>query len=92
MNVQPLNLSPSCPALIGRTRQRETLQAMIERASSGQRQCALIHGEAGIGKSRLVTEVRQVARGRGFRLLQGFCFPADSASPMPHCSISYVLS
>ncbi|MCB0184478.1 MAG: AAA family ATPase, partial [Caldilineaceae bacterium] len=81
MNVQPLNLSPSCPVLIGRTSQRATLQAMIERASNGQGQCALIHGEAGIGKSRLVAEVRQAAHGRGCRLLQGYCFPADSAHP-----------
>lgn len=81
MNAVLLNPPLSCPVFIGRTRQRETLQAMIDIASNGQRQCAVIHGEAGIGKSRLVAEVGQVAVTHGFLLMQGVCFPGDNAYP-----------
>jgi DNA-binding CsgD family transcriptional regulator len=41
----------------------------------------LIAGEAGIGKSRLVAEAKASIAERGFRLLQGACFPQDSAYP-----------
>jgi DNA-binding NarL/FixJ family response regulator len=41
----------------------------------------LITGEAGIGKSRLVAEAKASIAPRGFRVLQGACFPQDSACP-----------
>ncbi|MCE7985871.1 MAG: hypothetical protein DYG89_32230 [Caldilinea sp. CFX5] len=81
MLATPVNPPLSCPVLIGRTREAETLAALIDLASNGQGQCALIQGEAGIGKSRLVAETKRVALAHGCRLLQGVCFPADSAYP-----------
>jgi len=41
----------------------------------------LISGEAGIGKSRLVAEVKTYAASHDFGLLQGSCFPTDHAIP-----------
>jgi DNA-binding NarL/FixJ family response regulator/Tfp pilus assembly protein PilF len=70
-----------CPVLIGRAADLTALQALIEQAKRGEGQVALISGEAGIGKSRLVAEVKTTAAGQGFLLLQGNCFQADRAFP-----------
>ena len=70
-----------CPVLIGRVADLAALQALVEQAKRGEGQVALIGGEAGIGKSRLVEETKTYAAGQGFVLLQGNCFQADSALP-----------
>jgi hypothetical protein len=41
----------------------------------------LLCDEAGIGKSRLVAEMKTFALARGFQCLQGHCFPADLSCP-----------
>ena len=38
-------------------------------------------GKHGIGKSRLVTEIKTEAFAQGFQLLQGNCFPTDRSFP-----------
>jgi len=70
-----------CPVLIGRAADLTALQALIEQAESGSGQVALLSGEAGVGKSRLVAEVKTSAERGGFLLLQGNCFQADRAFP-----------
>ena len=70
----------TCPVFIGRTAERDTLSNLLEHAQwTGW--VALICGEAGVGKSRLVTEVKTSAASRGYALLQGNCFQADVAFP-----------
>src|SRR5216683_2885412 len=54
------------------------LHALIDQAKRGEGQVALLSGEAGVGKSRLVAEVKIYAANQGFLLLQGNCFQADS--------------
>ncbi len=70
-----------CPVLIGRTDELAALHLLMDRAKSGEGQIALISGEAGIGKSRLVAEVKTSAASHDFLLLQGSCFPTDHAIP-----------
>ena len=70
-----------CPVTIGRARERDALYQLIDRTRSGQGQVALVCGEAGIGKSRLVAEAKAYAAGQGFLLLQGSCFEMDSSYP-----------
>ncbi len=70
-----------CPVLIGRTDELAALHLLMDRAKSGEGQVALISGEAGIGKSRLVAEVKTYAVAHDFLLLQGSCFPTDHAIP-----------
>lgn len=69
------------PRLIGRTSQLATLQGLVEQAKRGKGRLVLINGEAGIGKSRLVTEIKTSATSQEFLPLQGHCFPTDRTYP-----------
>jgi DNA-binding CsgD family transcriptional regulator/predicted negative regulator of RcsB-dependent stress response len=77
----PLNKPVICPVLIGRTADLAALRLLIEQTKSGKGQVALLCGEAGIGKSRLVAEIKTEAFAQSFQLLQGNCFPTDLAFP-----------
>src|SRR5260221_8825186 len=78
---ESVTLSITCPTLIGRVGHLAALQLLVEQAKRGERHVALISGEAGIGKSRLVAEVKTYAARQGFLLLQGNCFPTDITYP-----------
>jgi len=69
------------PHLVGRASQLATLQLLVEQAKGGEEHLVLVSGEAGIGKSRLVAEVKTSATTQGFLLLQGNCFPTDLTYP-----------
>ncbi len=71
----------TCPVMIGRLQELTTLHLLVEQACNGQAQVVLVSGEAGIGKSRLVAEVKTFAEAHGFLLLKGQCFQADTTSP-----------
>src|SRR6266540_3479704 len=71
----------TCPVLIGRTRELAALYSLIDCVRSGQGRVALIRGESGIGKSRLVAKAKSSALAQGFLLLQGDCFQADTSYP-----------
>ncbi len=67
--------------MIGRTAELAAFHWLIEQVKSGRGQVALLSGEAGVGKSRLVAEVKTHAEREGFLPLQGNCFQADRAFP-----------
>src|SRR3989440_7469115 len=75
------NPSVICPILIGRTAELAAFHLLIDQVKSGRGQVALLWGEAGVGKSRLVAETKTYAASQGFLLLQGNCFQADRAFP-----------
>ncbi|HEU0000735.1 MAG TPA: AAA family ATPase [Ktedonobacteraceae bacterium] len=70
-----------CPVLVGRALERDALLRLVERTRSGQGQIALVCGEAGVGKSRLVAGAKACAAAQDFLLLQGSCFQMDSSYP-----------
>lgn len=70
-----------CPKIIGRTPEFAALHLLVEQAKGGQGHIALIAGEAGIGKSRLVSELKALAVVQGFLVVQGACFPTDLTYP-----------
>jgi len=70
-----------CPILVGRTAHLASLDQLLARASSRRAQAALIAGEAGNGKSRLVAEAKARASHQSFLILQGNCFESDRALP-----------
>ena len=57
-----------CPVLIGRTTELAAFHQLIDQAKSDQGQVALLSGEAGIGKSRLVAEVKTYTASQDFLL------------------------
>jgi DNA-binding CsgD family transcriptional regulator len=70
-----------CPTLIGRDPEVGAVRALIERARNGRGGVALIVGEAGVGKSRLLRAMIDEARDEGFLLMRGQSFEADASIP-----------
>ena len=58
-------------ALRGRTAEIAEFDRALDRAASGRLAVVLVEGEAGIGKSRLLAEVLDRARDRGFAVAAG---------------------
>ncbi|MGQ9582863.1 MAG: ATP-binding protein [Thermoplasmatota archaeon] len=64
---------------VGRKAELALLRGLLERAGAGEGCLALVEGEAGVGKTRLVNEILEDARSRGFITLQGRC--AEGGGP-----------
>jgi DNA-binding CsgD family transcriptional regulator len=77
------------PILVGRDVERELVYDALCRADRGEPAAVLISGEAGIGKTALVTEVSGDLRGRGYRDFWGRCvrFGAASSSYLPFTQV-----
>lgn len=58
MDAGALQKSVVCPVLVGRTVSVGWLGNLLERASSGKGQVVAVAGQAGVGKSRLVAELK----------------------------------
>ena len=63
----------SSPVLVGRSGQLAALAAAMAAARDGSPTAVLVGGEAGVGKSRLVTEFAEQSRGAGAQVLTGGC-------------------
>ncbi|HEX5479611.1 MAG TPA: AAA family ATPase, partial [Dehalococcoidia bacterium] len=74
-----------CPFVIGRTEFLEPFERVVDIVCSGEGRVITIAGEAGIGKSRLVAELRACARAvtpeASLRVLEGHCFEPDESLP-----------
>ncbi len=63
----------SSPTLIGRTDELGRLAAVLRRTRDSHSAAVLVAGEAGIGKTRLISEFAEVARAAGSLVLVGGC-------------------
>jgi ATP/maltotriose-dependent transcriptional regulator MalT len=61
------------PVLVGRDEQMAALDAAFDSVRQGGPSAVLLGGEAGVGKSRLVSEFGQAATAAGARVLTGGC-------------------
>jgi tetratricopeptide (TPR) repeat protein len=61
------------PTFVGRTEELARLTAARDRAAAGIPTAVLVGGEAGVGKTRLVTELMVAARAAGATVLVGGC-------------------
>jgi tetratricopeptide (TPR) repeat protein/predicted regulator of Ras-like GTPase activity (Roadblock/LC7/MglB family) len=61
----------SQPEIIGREEELRKLRENLRKASEGQGGTLFILGEAGVGKTRLLEEIKSEARFKGFRILSG---------------------
>ncbi len=57
------------------------LQDALGQVQRGQGTAIFVSGEAGIGKTRLLSEAHRLAKQRGFVVLQGHCFERDISFP-----------
>lgn len=77
----PIKKAVICPTIVGRVSELAALQTVVSEIEEGRSHLVLLSGEAGIGKSRLVAELANDARSRGFQVLQGTCYGRDRTSP-----------
>ena len=68
-------------ALVGRDSEMARLRLLLDDAAAGRAVTALIGGDAGVGKSRLVAEVMTVAEHSGFTVLCGQCAEIGDSVP-----------
>jgi DNA-binding CsgD family transcriptional regulator/tetratricopeptide (TPR) repeat protein len=68
-------------ALVGRDTEMARLRALLGDAAAGHAVTALVGGDAGVGKSRLVAEVMAAAEGEGFTVLCGQCAEIGDSVP-----------
>lgn len=76
--------------LIGRVAELHQLEANLRAARGGEFRLALLSGEAGIGKTRLLEEFLDRARADDVLVLAGACLPLESAS-LPYAPIADAL-
>src|SRR5215216_6646506 len=77
-------------AFIGRRGELGALKAALARAVDGDPAMVLVGGEAGIGKTRLVSELTAACAADGTRVLTGGCVPVGEGS-LPYAPVVEVL-
>ena len=70
----------SSSIFVGRVVERAQLEAALDAAERGEPGLILIGGQAGIGKTRLVTELATVAKTRGAQVIRGQCLDMKAAT------------
>ncbi len=65
------------PVLVGRGAELQALLTALDGVMDGRPGTLLVGGEAGVGKSRLISELIERARARGARALVGECVELD---------------
>jgi tetratricopeptide (TPR) repeat protein len=71
------------PELVGRQGELDSLKSGLERAIGGKGSTIFLCGEAGIGKTRLVSEILSLAEKDGTAILRGWCLPECLEPLMP---------
>jgi DNA-binding CsgD family transcriptional regulator len=75
--------------MVGRDDELGRLLTLLDDAEAGRSVVALVSGDAGVGKSRLVSEVTRLAEGRGFTVLSGQC--AELGDSVPYLPLADAL-
>ena len=82
-------LRASSGRLVGRDGELTRLLGLLDDASNGRPSHALISGDAGVGKTRLVAELATRAADRGFLVLSGRC--AELGDSIPYLPLADAL-
>lgn len=69
------------PPFVGRAREYQELMQALHAAQTGTGRVVLVEGEPGIGKSRLLQETLDYARGHGVLTLVTHCYQVEQAIP-----------
>lgn len=76
--------------LVGRAAEVEQLRSLIARLDVGHPQVALVSGEAGFGKSRLIATVTELLRSEQVDVLVGHCLDLGPGGP-PYAAMTEAL-
>ena len=69
------------PAFVGRQSEMSALLDALDAAARGEPGAVVVHGDAGVGKTRLLTEMSGQATARGALVLTGHCSDLGGALP-----------
>jgi class 3 adenylate cyclase/tetratricopeptide (TPR) repeat protein len=89
-SAEPLHGAAPAPLteFVERDTERAHLRQLVDDTLVGRGRLALVAGEAGVGKSRLVAEIGYEAQARGMRVLTGHCVEMGGAPPyLPYVEI-----
>ncbi|HEY1640278.1 MAG TPA: AAA family ATPase [Streptosporangiaceae bacterium] len=75
--------------LVGRADELDRLTGLLTETEGGQPVVVLVSGDAGVGKTRLITELGTLAARRGFTVLSGRC--AELADTVPYLPLADAL-
>jgi DNA-binding NarL/FixJ family response regulator len=82
-------LRMSAGRMVGRDGELGRLLSLLDDAEAGRSVVALVSGDAGVGKTRLIGEVTRLAAGRGFTVLSGQC--AELGDSVPYLPLADAL-
>ena len=82
-------LRVSAGRMVGRDDELGRLLTLLDDAEAGRSVVALVSGDAGVGKSRLIGEITTLASGRGFTVLSGQC--AELGDSVPYLPLADAL-
>jgi len=82
-------LRMSAGRMVGRDGELGRLLTLLDDAEAGRSVVALVSGDAGVGKTRLISEVTRLAAGRGFTVLSGQC--AELGDSVPYLPLADAL-
>jgi DNA-binding NarL/FixJ family response regulator len=82
-------LRMSAGRMVGRDGELSRLLTLLDDAEAGRSVVALVSGDAGVGKSRLISEAVLLAAGRGFTVLSGHC--AELGDSVPYLPLADAL-
>ena len=77
----PVGEGPARAPFVDRHEHRADLRQAVHEAIGGRGSLVLVSGEAGVGKTRLTTEVCAEAETRGMRVLLGHCAEMEGGTP-----------
>src|ERR1700722_16818855 len=75
--------------IVGRAAELGVRRELLAEADAGQSVVLLVSGDAGVGKTRLLTELSAEAGRRGFTVLSGRC--AELADTVPYLPLADAL-
>src|SRR5688500_745905 len=70
-----------CPTSIGREAPLRALLERLDRAVQGNGTVVLLGGDAGVGKSRLIRDLKHESMSRQIRTIEGRCSSTESSVP-----------
>ncbi len=71
------------PEMIGRREELSLLRGKLERALAGEGGTLFVAGEAGVGKTRLISELMDEAEKGGVQMIKGWCLAENLEPLMP---------